>query len=454
MYFVLLVIVGFVVGCSRSEPIASTEVENEIAVKISGSAATGYAIENAEWIIQSEAGDTLATGVTDSVGSINHLFDEGAVSEDAFLIITVDTDEKYRGISFKTGVNRYPVISPLSEYFTESFAKISQSGPAFVVPKIDSLVQLEKEMQLMLYGVDSGSVLRDSTFKPARKGVNKGEPSELDLFIHSVTEISSGTPLGRDSLFEVHRFGNGGDPLVQNRDMQRQYAQTVSLFEIPDDRREQYFDRFGEESQVGQYGEVMEMVRASRLLERYNGLLVRRDVEAVYLEVVNSAISILDKNRDMINDGEYWIHLGHVVNVAMHSMESDLDGLDVEALSAKQWSGLERYGHVLGIQVGRMLEVLTFAPLKVNPDSVDLLVHTLIVKLVLGSFDMDEYLESDFEKYLDEHLNKPTPQEIKEVLERIKIDGGAGPAPSSGGAQKNKPPHDEIPLEWERQLHK
>ncbi len=444
-----------VVGCTRSETIASTEVENEIAVKISGSAATGYAIEDADWIIQSESGDTLATGTTDSIGSIIHAFEEGEVREDARLIITVDNGEKYRGISFEEGTHRYPVISPLSEYFTESFVKISQSGSAFIVPKIDSLHKLEKEMHVMLYGVDSGMVLRDSTFKPARKGMREGEPSELDLFIHSVTEISNGTSGGRDSLFEVHRYDDGKGPLVQNRDMQRQYAQTVSLFEIPDDKKELYFKSFDygdQKSNVGQFGAVMDMVRTSKFLEKYNGHPVRREVEAVYLETVNSTVSVIDNNREMVADGEYWLHLGHIVNVAMQPIHKDLELIVVEELSAIQWNAIELYGRLLGIQVGRMIEALTFAPLKANPDSVDFLVHTLVVDLVLNSFDIHEYLASDFQKYRDDHVNKPSDFDIKEALERIKNDerlgpgSGPGPGPSpNGGTPQNGAMHEMAP---------
>ncbi len=427
----------FMIGCSRDNTLASTEVENELAeVIVSGTAATGYAIEDAAWVIFNEQGDTLAQGYTDSAGTVYHQFTKNEVEQDEVLLLQVDGEYQYTGISLDSGKYRYPIISPLSNYFVKNILLIDSLKKGTELPARDSMRTLKGTMNRVLFGVDSMEVLDDSSYVPARRSDWEQRPSHLDAYIHSFhamgKESSQYHTVLLDSIYEA----GGAATLSAHRDFQLEYALVMSQFGVDSIQGTEYGSSFNNEfdqKQMHEFQGALKFIQSDPFVLQQTDPYLHSQVTAIFLECLKSVIYIMDPYQSSEGDNYYLGEIMHISGAVVKPVADQLRLMDMNKFDNNDWEKLRVLMKILGEKAGGMFKGIEYQEWKNEVGDIRRLTERVIKDFIFIDFTLEAYLLEDEELYISKHLREFTDVELQVEMDRL-ID-------QEGDIDFQKPPH-------------
>ncbi len=426
-----------IMGCSRDNTLASTEVENEIAeVVVSGTAATGYAIEAAAWIIFNEQGDTLAEGITDSAGAVYHHFTKGEVQQDEVLLLQVDGEYQYTGISLDSGMYRYPIISPISNYFVKNILLIDTLKKGVELPTRDSIRVLKGSMNRTLFGVNSTEILNDSSYVPARRSDWDRRPSHLDAYIHSFHAMGKQNSQYQTRLLDSIYQAGGSATLSAHRDFQLEYALIMSQFGVDSIQGTEYSTSFNNEldqNQMYEFQMALKFIQSDPFVLQQVDPYLHSQVTAIFLECLKSVIYIMDPYQSSEGDNYYLGEIMHISGAVVKPVADQLRSMNMNGFDSNDWEKLRVLMKALGEKAGGMFKGIEYKEWKTEVGDIRRLTERVIKDYIFIDFTLEAYLLEDRDTYLSEHLREFTDEELQAEMDRL--------IEQEGDIEFNTPPH-------------
>jgi len=242
-----LCILPLLVSCSiQDKSRSSTEVVNELKVaSIQGLAATGYAMQSAQWELFTPNGKRFAQGVTDTLGRITANFDT-SLAQDSFpwlVRVMQGSDTLTALFSPDSSVGGkdtlFGLVNPITTLVTKQLLGPATANPigGYSRPRLDSIDSMGQRAVHAIFGqgVRWAEFSNDRSYRPGFKNQPVGYyPSSSDMLLHTLQTDADRQNISCTKLLDS-LYLHPNSPALASENYRLELATNLVVFHVPPD---------------------------------------------------------------------------------------------------------------------------------------------------------------------------------------------------------------------------